>query len=84
MNSWVINYVACFTFDVIVCPAAVKAQRDSSLCGYPSPPIREDYISLLGDDASLIGGYGYPQRDEYLGVLTAAGQTSTSKVKQAT
>ena len=41
LNSWVINDVACFTFDVIVFPAAVETPIDSSPGGYTSPPIRE-------------------------------------------
>ena len=43
-----------------------------------------DNISLVGDDAYLIGGHLYPPRDEYLGVSTATGHTIASKVKHDT
>ena len=41
LSFWVINDVACFTFDDLVCPVAVETPRKSPPDGYTSSPVRE-------------------------------------------
>ena len=41
LNSWEINDVACFTFEVLVCPVACDTPRESSPVVYTPPPVIE-------------------------------------------
>ena len=41
LNSWVSNYVDCFTFEAVVCPVAVDIPRDSPPGRYTLPLVRE-------------------------------------------
>ena len=68
------------------CTQEVAEYEDASILGRASLALEPtgDNISLLGNDASIIGGDLYPPGDTSLVISTSTCHTSASKVKEDT